>query len=149
MHVVRALNETSRRKTSLLFIFLLKVRWVRNTETIITFQVIQSLPLSLTIIKVKKQSKKKHFNVITVMFFWDMKANLISILNIVRDVPYSITSTQKRFPLYSSRWFGHNSGYISEREGGAMFATSYCLMFNFQPKLNMTPVTCLPSFGQI
>ena len=29
-----------------------------------------------------------------------------------------------------------------------MFATSYCLIFNFYPKLEMTPVTCLRSFGQ-
>ena len=29
-----------------------------------------------------------------------------------------------------------------------MFATSYCLMFNFHPKLEMTPVMCLRSFGQ-
>ena len=29
--------------------------------------------------------------------------------------------------------------YISEMEGGSMFATSYCLMSNFHPKLKMTP----------
>ena len=29
-----------------------------------------------------------------------------------------------------------------------MFATLYCLMFNFHPKLDMTPITCLRSFGQ-
>ena len=29
-----------------------------------------------------------------------------------------------------------------------MFATSYCLMFNFHRKLEMTPITCLRSFGQ-
>ena len=29
-----------------------------------------------------------------------------------------------------------------------MFATSYCLMFNFHPMLEMTPITCLESFGQ-
>ena len=40
------------------------------------------------------------------------------------------------------------TGYISEIEGGLMFATSYCLMFNFHPKLYMIPVTCLRSFGQ-
>lgn len=30
-----------------------------------------------------------------------------------------------------------------------MFATSYCLMFNFHPKLQMTPITCLRSFEQV
>ena len=29
-----------------------------------------------------------------------------------------------------------------------MFATAYCLMFNFHPELNMTPITCLRIFGQ-
>lgn len=40
------------------------------------------------------------------------------------------------------------TGYISEIEGGSMFAISYCLIFNFHPKLDMTPITCLRSFGQ-
>ena len=40
------------------------------------------------------------------------------------------------------------TGYILEIEGGSMFLTSYCLMFNFHPKLEMTPVTCLGSFGR-
>ena len=39
-------------------------------------------------------------------------------------------------------------GYISEMEGSSMFATSSCLIFNFHPKLKMTPITCLRSFGQ-
>ena len=29
-----------------------------------------------------------------------------------------------------------------------MFATSYCLTFNFHPKLEMTLITCLRSFGK-
>ena len=29
-----------------------------------------------------------------------------------------------------------------------MFATLYCLMLNFHPKLDITPITCLRSFGQ-
>ena len=40
------------------------------------------------------------------------------------------------------------TGYISETEGGSMFAMSYSLIFNFHPKLKMTPITCLRSFGQ-
>ena len=40
------------------------------------------------------------------------------------------------------------TGYISEIEGGSLFATSYCLIFNFHPKLKMTPITCLRRFGQ-
>ena len=40
------------------------------------------------------------------------------------------------------------TGFISEIEGGSMFATSYCLMFNFHPKLDMIPITCLRSFRQ-
>ena len=40
------------------------------------------------------------------------------------------------------------TGYISEIEGGSMFATSYCLMFIFHSRLEMTPITYLTSFGQ-
>ena len=40
------------------------------------------------------------------------------------------------------------TGYISETEVGSMFAMSYSLIFNFHPKLKMTPITCLRSFGQ-
>ena len=40
------------------------------------------------------------------------------------------------------------TGYISEIKGGSMFATSYCLMFSFHLKLEMTPVTRLRGFGQ-
>ena len=40
------------------------------------------------------------------------------------------------------------TGYKSKKEGGSMFPTSYCLMFNFHPKLNMTPITYVRSFGQ-
>ena len=39
------------------------------------------------------------------------------------------------------------TGYILEIEGGSIFATSYCLMCNFHPKLKMMPITCLKSFG--
>ena len=40
------------------------------------------------------------------------------------------------------------TGYIFDIEGGSMFATSYVLMFNFHPKLNMSPIISLRSFGQ-
>ena len=40
------------------------------------------------------------------------------------------------------------TGYISEIEGGSMFATSYRLTFNFHSKLEMMSITCLRSFGQ-
>ena len=39
------------------------------------------------------------------------------------------------------------TGYISEIESGSMFATSYSLMLNSYPTLEMTPITCLRSFG--
>ena len=39
-------------------------------------------------------------------------------------------------------------GYISEVKGGSMFVASCCLMFNFHPKLDMTPISCLKSLGQ-
>ena len=39
-------------------------------------------------------------------------------------------------------------GYISELEGGSMFATSSCILFNFHPFLEMTPVVCSRSFSQ-
>ena len=40
------------------------------------------------------------------------------------------------------------TGYISEIECRSIFATSYVLMFNLQPKLNMTRIIRLRSFGQ-
>ena len=40
------------------------------------------------------------------------------------------------------------TGYICEIEGGSMFMASYCLIFNFHPKLEMTPLTCFRSFRQ-
>ena len=40
------------------------------------------------------------------------------------------------------------TGHISEIEGGYMFAKFYCIMFNFHPLLEMTPVVCSRSFGQ-
>ena len=40
------------------------------------------------------------------------------------------------------------TGYISELEGGSMFATSYCIIFNFHPLLEIAPVVCSKSFGQ-
>ena len=55
---------------------------------------------------------------------------------------------KKDFPFIVVGDLETTSGYISEIEGGSMFATSYCLMFNFHPKLEMTPITCLRSFGQ-
>ena len=55
---------------------------------------------------------------------------------------------KKGFPFTVVGDFETTTGYISEIEGGSMFAMSYCLMFNFHPKLEMTPITCLRSFGQ-
>ena len=54
---------------------------------------------------------------------------------------------KKDFPFTVVDNLETTTGYISEVEGGSMFATSYCLMFNFHPKLNMAPVTCLRSFS--
>lgn len=39
------------------------------------------------------------------------------------------------------------TGYISDIEGGSMFATSCCIMLSFHPFLQMPPVTCSRSFG--
>ena len=55
---------------------------------------------------------------------------------------------KKDFPFTLVGDLETTTGYISAVEGGSVFATSYCLMFSFHPKLNMTPVTCLRSFGQ-
>ena len=55
---------------------------------------------------------------------------------------------KKDFPFTVVGDLETTTGYISEIEGGSMFASSYCLMFNFHPKLKMTPITCLRSFGQ-
>ena len=50
---------------------------------------------------------------------------------------------KKDFPFTLVGEFETTTGYISEIEGGFMFSTSYCLMLNFHPKLEMTPVMCL------
>ena len=54
---------------------------------------------------------------------------------------------KKYFPFTVVGDLETTTGYISEIEGGSIFATSYWLMFNFHPKLNMTPITGLRSFG--
>ena len=55
---------------------------------------------------------------------------------------------KKDFPFTVVGDLEITTDYISEIEGGSMFATSYSLMFNFHPKLKMTPITCLRSFAQ-
>ena len=55
---------------------------------------------------------------------------------------------KKDFPFTVVGDLETTTGYISEIEGGSVFATSYYLMFNFHPKLKMTPITCLRSFDQ-
>ena len=55
---------------------------------------------------------------------------------------------KKDFPFTVVGDLKATTGYISDAESGSMFATSYCLMFNFHRKLEMTPITCLRSFGQ-
>ena len=55
---------------------------------------------------------------------------------------------KKDFPFTVVGDLETTTGYILGIEGGSMFATSYCLMFNFHPKLKMTHVTRLRSFGQ-
>ena len=55
---------------------------------------------------------------------------------------------KKDFPFTVTRDSENTKGYIPEIEGGSMFATFYVLMFNFHPKLNMTPNIYLRSFGQ-
>ena len=55
---------------------------------------------------------------------------------------------EKNFPFAVVGDLETNTGCISELEGGSMFATSYCIMFNFHPLLEMTPVVYSRSFGQ-
>ena len=55
---------------------------------------------------------------------------------------------KKDFPFTVVGDLETTTGYISEIEGESMFVTSYFLMFNFHPKIEMTPFTCLRSFGQ-
>ena len=55
---------------------------------------------------------------------------------------------EKDFPFTMVGDLKPTAGYILEIEGGSVFVTSYCLMFNFHPKLEMTHVMCLRSFGQ-
>ena len=55
---------------------------------------------------------------------------------------------KKDFPFAVVGDLKATTGYVSDAESGSMFATSYCLMFNFHRKLEMTPITCLRSFGQ-
>ena len=55
---------------------------------------------------------------------------------------------KKDFPFTVSGDLETTTEYISETASGSMFTTSYCLMFNFHPKLEITLITCLRSFGQ-
>ena len=64
---------------------------------------------------------------------------------------WKVPEIYKRFSFYGCWWLrNHNRLYFrnAEIEGGSMFATSYCLTFNFHPKLEMTLITCLRSFGK-
>ena len=47
---------------------------------------------------------------------------------------------KKDFPFTVVGDLESTTGYISELEGGSIFATSYCIMFSFHPLLEMTPV---------
>ena len=49
---------------------------------------------------------------------------------------------KKDFPITKTGDLETTTGYISEIEGGFMFATSCCFMFNFNLKLQMIPITC-------
>ena len=66
------------------------------------------------------------------------------------DVKYyqNYLKHKKDFPFTVVEDLETTTGYISEIEGGSMFTTSYYLMFNFHPKVEMTPITCLRSFGE-
>ena len=55
---------------------------------------------------------------------------------------------KKDFPFTVVGDLETTTGYISEIEGGSMFATSYCIMFNFHSLLEMPPIVCSRSFGQ-
>ena len=55
---------------------------------------------------------------------------------------------KKDFPFTVVGDLESTTGYISELEGGSIFATSYCIMFSFHPLLEMTPVVRSRSFGQ-
>ena len=56
---------------------------------------------------------------------------------------------KKDFPFTVIGDLETTTGYISEIEGGSMFATSYCIMFNFHPLLEMPLIVCSHSFGKI
>ena len=55
---------------------------------------------------------------------------------------------KKEFPFTVVGDLEITTGYILEIGRGSMFATFYCLMFSFHPRLEMTLMTCLRSFGQ-
>ena len=48
---------------------------------------------------------------------------------------------RKDFPVTVIGDIEITTRYIYENEGVSMFAMSYCVMFNFHPKLKMTPIT--------
>ena len=92
-----------------------------------------------------KQGKKYHRHIkqctgrpgFIYMFQDDQIESYENYLKLKRDFPFTVVGDLEI-----------TSSYISEIEGGSMFATSFSLMFNFHPKLNITPITCLRSFGQ-
>ena len=53
-------------------------------------------------------------------------------LNYKKDFSFTVTGNSET-----------TTGYISDIEGSSMFPTSYVLMFNFHPKLNMSPIISL------
>ena len=100
--------------------------------------------LVITVMKGEIQNIIQLINVTIAIVFLDIGKNLTNILN-------SVSEVQALYILFKIKILNVTktmTGYISEIEGGSMFATLYCLMFNFHPKLKMTPITCLRSFGQ-
>ena len=112
--------------------------------------------------KTKILKLRRHFDVITAIYFFDTWQSIRNMLLTALDVwvffiVFKIIISnltkinlkhKKKFPFTVVDDLETTTGYISEVEGGPMFAIPYCLMFNFHPKLNMRPITCLRSLGQ-
>ena len=154
MYIVRAMNEGSRRKDFItIYIFIdCAVRELSPQRAFVTHYEQKNKNTKI------KETFRCHYCDI---FFWYLTkykkhvahcSGCLGFLYCFQD--YNIESYKnylkhkKKFPFTVVDDLETTTGYISEVEGGPMFAIPYCLMFNFHPKLNMRPITCLRSLGQ-
>ena len=164
MYVVRVLNETIRRKNlTPLYIFVdCPVSHYHRDNYYFSISPKFAFGAHYEE-KGKKVLKKKHFNVIPVTCFFRYKTKFNKHVQHCNGRPGFVYCFQNESLKTYENYLKHKknflftvtgdleitTGYILEIEGVSMFATSYCLMFDFHPMLQMTHITCLRRFGPV